>query len=78
MSGTNPYYSSQDLYDSIENGEFPSWTWYVQLIPEAEGESYKWDIYDVTKTWCHKDFPLKEVGRIFLNQMPKSHFAEVE
>lgn len=77
-AGFNPYFSSQDLYETIEKGDYPSWTWYVQLIPEAEGEKYKWDIYDVTKSWCHNDYPLIEVGRIVLNANPKNYFAEVE
>jgi len=51
---------------------------YVQMIPEADGEKYKWDIYDVTKVWPHSDYPLIEVGRVVLNQVPKNYFAEVD
>ncbi len=40
---------------------------YVQLIPEAEGEKYKWDIYDVTKVWPHGEYPLMQVGKVVLN-----------
>jgi catalase len=29
MSGKEPYYSSLDLHEQIENGNFPSWTWFV-------------------------------------------------
>lgn len=35
---------------------------YVQLMPEAEGEKYKFDIFDITKVWSHKDYPLVKVG----------------
>ena len=28
-AGTNAYFSSQDLYESIAKGDFPSWTMYV-------------------------------------------------
>jgi len=48
------------------------------VIPEAEGESYKWDIYDSTKVWCHDEVPLIPVGRIVLNKNPTDYFAEVE
>lgn len=51
---------------------------YVQIMPEAEGEKYKWDIYDVTKCWCHKDYPLIQVGRVVLNKNPVNYFAEVD
>jgi len=48
------------------------------MIPEAEAENYKWDIYDVTKVWPHADYPLIQVGRVVLNQVPKNYFAEVD
>jgi catalase len=47
-------------------------------MPEAEGESYKYDIFDVTKVWPHKDYPLHEVGKLVLNRNPENWFAEVE
>lgn len=51
---------------------------YVQLIPEADGEKYKWDIYDCTKVWPHSEVPLLQVGKVVLNAVPKNYFAEVE
>jgi catalase len=66
------------LNEAIERREYPSWSMYIQLIPEAEGEKYKWDIYDVTKIWCHSDYPLIPVGKVVLNKNPVNYFAEVE
>jgi catalase len=48
------------------------------LIPEKEGENYKYDIFDVTKVVPHKDYPLIPVGKIVLNKNPENYFAEVE
>lgn len=76
--GVNPYFSNYDLWDHIDRGEFPSWTMYVQLIPEAEGEKYKYDIYDDTKTISHKDYPLIPFGKFVLNKNPVNYFCEVE
>lgn len=28
--------SQRDLYESIEKGDFPRWTFYVQIMPEAD------------------------------------------
>jgi catalase len=36
LKADNPDYSTQDLFNSIEKGEFPSWTMKVQIMPEAE------------------------------------------
>ena len=78
LTATNKDYATQDLYENIAKGNFPSWTWYVQLIPEKEGENYKFDIFDVTKTVSQKDYPLIPVGKIFLNKNPENYFAETE
>ena len=78
LQSTNKDYATQDLFDNIAKGNFPSWTWYVQLIPEKEGENYKYDIFDVTKVVPHKDYPLIPVGKIVLNKNPENYFAEVE
>jgi len=47
-------------------------------MPESEGENYWYDIFDVTKVWPHKDYPLLEVGKLVLNRNPENWFAEVE
>jgi catalase len=78
LQSTNKDYATQDLFDNIAKGNFPSWTWYVQLIPEKEEENYKYDIFDVTKVVPHKDYPLIPVGKIVLNKNPENYFAEVE
>lgn len=67
MLKTNPNYGKQDLYDHIESGNVASWTMFVQILPEAEGENFKYDILDVTKIWPHKDVPMHEVGKLVLN-----------
>jgi len=50
----------------------------VQIMPESEGEKYKFDIYDVTKVWPQADYPLIPVGKMVLNKNPENYFAEVE
>lgn len=69
-------YATEDLYVNIEKGNFPSWTWYVQLIPEKEGYEYKYDIFDVTKVWHHSDYPLIPLGKVVLNRNSENFFAE--
>lgn len=58
MTMKNPDFSQTDLYDNIEKGNFPSWTLYVQIMPEADAANYKYDIFDVTKVIPHSDYPL--------------------
>jgi catalase len=76
--GENPDYHTQQLFDMIEGGEYPSWTFHVQVMPEAEAEGYRWNPFDLTKVWPHGDYPLIEVGQMELNKNPENYFAEVE
>ncbi|MEE7530765.1 catalase [Klebsiella huaxiensis] len=70
--------SQRDLYESIEKGDFPRWTFYVQIMPEAEASQVPYNPFDLTKIWPHSDYPLIEVGVLELNRNPDNYFAEVE
>lgn len=68
----------RDLYDSIENGDFPKWILKVQIMSEADAAKVPYHPFDLTKVWPHKDYPLIEVGVLELNRNPENYFAEVE
>ncbi|WP_188565629.1 catalase [Undibacterium terreum] len=70
--------AQRDLFDSIENKDFPRWTMFIQVMPEKEAGSYHLNPFDLTKVWPHKDYPLIEVGHFELNRNPENYFAEVE
>ena len=58
MTRKNPEFSGTDLFDNIKDGNFPSWTLYVQLMPEQDAADYRFDVFDITKVWPHADYPL--------------------
>ena len=68
----------RDLLESIDKGDFPRWTLYVQIMPEENAAGYKFHPFDLTKVWLHRDYPLIEVGVMELNRNPENYFAEVE
>jgi catalase len=68
----------RDLFDSIERGDFPRWTMYVQIMPEQDAARHAVNPFDLTKVWPHADYPLIEVGVMELNRNPENVFAEVE
>lgn len=70
--------AQQDLVDSIDNGDFPSWTVNVQIMTEEEAKTYRINPFDLTKVWPHSDFPLIEVGQLELNRNVDNYFAETE
>ena len=78
LSGSDPDYSIRDLYNAIEKGNYPAWTFYVQIMTFAEAELHKFNPFDLTKIWPQAEFPLIPVGRVVLNRNPANYFAEVE
>lgn len=76
--GKDREYSQRDLFENIEKGNFPRWKMSVQIMPEADAHTYRYNPFDLTKTWSQKDYPLIEVGIMELNRNPENYFAEVE
>ena len=70
--------AQRDLFNSIENKDFPRWKLRVQIMPEKAAGSYHINPFDLTKVWPHKDYPLIDVGVLELNRNPENYFAEVE
>lgn len=70
--------TQEDLYDAIENGDFPKWRFCIQVMPEADAENAPFNPFDLTKVWPHGDYPLIEVGVLELNRNPDNYFAEIE
>ena len=78
LVGSDRESHQRDLFDSIENGDFPKWKLMVQVMPEADAETYKYHPFDLTKVWSKKDYPLIEVGEWELNRNAENYFADVE
>lgn len=70
--------AQKDLVDAIERGDFPSWAVKIQIMTEAQAETYHINPFDLTKIWPHNDFPLIEIGQLELNRNVQNYFAETE
>lgn len=78
VGGREPAFLHKDLYDAIERGAFPAWQLEVQVMPEADAASYRFDPFDLTKVWPHADYPRIPIGRLVLDTLPENYFADVE
>lgn len=78
MKGKDADHAQRDLVTAIEQGTFPKWTLKVQVMPEEDAKNYRWNPFDLTKVWPHKDYPLIDVGELELNQLPNNYFRDVE
>ena len=68
----------RDLDNSIEKGDFPKWTFQVQILPENEVDKLGFNPFDLTKVWPHSIVPLMDIGEMILNKNPQNYFNEVE
>lgn len=68
----------KDLFEAIENKNYPKWTLYFQIMTEEEARNHKENPFDLTKIWHHKEYPLIPVGIVELNRNPENYFADVE
>jgi hypothetical protein len=78
IAGENSDYHQRDLLRAIDRAEYPSWTLKMQIMSAAEAAKYRFNPFDVTKVWPHRDYPLMTIGRIVLNHNPENYFAELE
>ena len=78
LAGEDGDYHQRDLYTSIEDGDFPSWTLYVQIMPFEDAKTYRFNPFDLTKVWPHGDYPLHEVGKMTLDRNVTDYHAEIE
>ena len=78
LAGSDPDYSIRDLFNAIEDGNFPSWTLSIQVMTPEQADSCGFNPFDLTNIWTHSQFPLIPVGKMVLNRNPKNYFAEVE
>jgi catalase len=78
LCGEDPDHATRDLYEAIERGDHPSWTLEMQILTPEQAKDFRWDIFDITKVWPHKEVTPIKIGKLVLNRNPVNYFAEVE
>jgi len=78
MRGIDPDHSQRDLVEAIEKKEFPKWKLQIQVMTNEQAKNFKFNPFDISKVWSHKEFPLIDVGMMELNKIPENYFRDVE
>ncbi|KAF5858688.1 hypothetical protein ETB97_003903 [Aspergillus alliaceus] len=78
VSGKNPDFMRQDLFESIEAGRFPEWELGVQIMDEEDQLKFGFDLFDPTKIVPEEYVPITKLGKMTLNRNPRNYFAETE
>ena len=68
----------RDLFEAIERGDYPKWSVEIQVMTDEQASNFRWNPFDLTKTWPQSEFPRIKVGEMELNKNPENYFAEVE
>jgi catalase len=78
ISGKDPDFHRRDLYEAIENGDYPQYELGVQIVDEKDEHSFDFDLLDPTKIIPENIVPVRRIGRLVLNRNPDNFFAETE
>lgn len=91
LGGERPSLHTVDMHEHIAQGKFPTWTMYAQVMTAEQAANYRWNIFDMTKVWPHKDFPLRPMAKLTLNKnvsqrcsqpqltpQPENYFSDIE
>ncbi|MES2775487.1 MAG: catalase [Bacteroidota bacterium] len=78
ISGKDADFHRRDLWEAIDNGNFPEWEFGVQIIEEKDEHKFDFDLLDPTKLVPEEIVPVKIIGKMTLNKNPDNFFAETE
>ena len=78
ISGKDPDFHRRDLWEAIENGDFPEWELGVQIVEEKDEFKFDFDLLDPTKIIPEELVPVRRIGKLTLNRNPDNFFAETE
>ena len=78
ISGCDPDFHRRDLWEAIENGDFPEWEFGVQIVEEKDEHKFDFDLLDSTKIIPEELVPVQRIGKLTLNRNPDNFFAETE
>ena len=78
ISGADPDFHRRDIWNAINEGNFPEWELGVQLFDEKFAKSFDFDILDATKLIPEEIIPLRIIGKMVLDRNVDNYFAETE
>src|SRR5688500_5337768 len=61
ISGKDPDFHRRDLWEAIENGDFPEWELGVQIVEERDEFKYDFDLLDPTKIIPEELVPVQRI-----------------
>jgi catalase len=70
LAGKDPDFNRRDLWEAIEQGHYPEFELGVQIVEEADADSFDVDLLDPTKIIPEELVPVQRIGKMVLNRNP--------
>ncbi|PVZ20611.1 catalase [Pseudomonas sp. URIL14HWK12:I9] len=74
--GKDYAHMTHDLVNAINQGDFPKWDLYIQVLKPEDLAKFDFDPLDATKIW--PDVPEQKIGQMVLNKNVDNYFQETE
>lgn len=78
LAGKDADFHRRDLWEAIDQGQYPEWEFGVQIVPEKDEHKFGFDLLDATKLIPESLVPVQIIGKMTLNHNPDNYFAETE
>ncbi|WP_426058601.1 catalase [Hymenobacter sp. B1770] len=78
IAGKDPDFNRKQLWESIEQGNYPEYELGIQVIEEKDEFMFDFDLLDATKLWPEELVPVQLIGKMTLDRNPDNFFAETE
>jgi catalase len=78
IAGKDPDFNRRDLWEAIEQGNYPEFELGVQIVEEEDEFKFDFDLLDPTKIIPEELVPVRIIGKMVLNRNPDNFFAETE
>ena len=78
INGADLDFHRRDLWDAIEQGDYPEWELGLQLFDDEFADQFGFDVLDPTKIIPEEVVPVRRVGRLILDRLVDNFFAETE
>lgn len=78
IAGQDPDFNRRDLWEAIEQGNYPEWELGLQVVDEDTISQFDFDVLDATKLIPEELVPVQRIGKLVLNRNPNNFFAETE
>ena len=78
INGADPDFHRRDLWDAIQQGDFPEWELCIQQFDDKFADKFAFDVLDATKLIPEELLPVQPIGRLVLDRTVDNFFAETE